>query len=192
MIERGLTDVNLVTDDPRVRARTMRAFDEAAVSSSYDLSVAPGEMVLVGTGTRFHNERYELLSFPAAAATGRWVKNIRIPRVWRRGMVRFTILYSGSTASTNNIRWRLLANAHGLGQDVGGAVDLTEDKVAPGPAALTNLLAMSFDTWLPINSEDRILGVHLMRNLGAPDTYAGDAYVFMIEVDFFPLKGSAA
>lgn len=110
-----------------------------------------------------------------------------VPAFWVNGELEFTLYYTGTASSTNNIRWGLAANSCAEGVDVFSAPEVDVEQNMPGPATAEQLKSGTFTTRLTINSTHRIAGFTISRNgTHADDTYAGTARLVGILVTYKP------
>lgn len=132
------------------------------------------------------SEKIDVIQF-SEGNTDEVKATFRSRQYWEKGNVEFTIYYSGSLGSSNNIRWSLRGYSHAVGEDITATTIISSDEVTPGPSTAYYLSKYTFSTYLPFSREKELMNIKILRISGnAADTYTGDAYLVMVKARLVP------
>lgn len=172
--------------DPRSVQLNQGITEEALDASIYRPRFAPTQMIPLGGA----NLAILWMAFPKAGSPSARSSMVVPSSHWSKGTITVRIIWTGDTASTNNVEWALNMYIAAPGDVLGAAITGPVVDI-PGPAAVNKVLDYTFTTTaFAVNSSHVYYDVTLFRNGGsAGDTYAGEARLLAFQVIYTPAAG---
>lgn len=173
-VDEKTTLVNQRTVNEHIDDAYYKCYINAAMFSSFTPAIAT-------------SERFDYWVFTPATSFDRVVANVYVPRLWIAGNVEATIYYTGDViGGGTDIGWEWTATGTALNGSV-AMTDVTAQAFVPGPAVVDTLQRYTFASYLPVASEDLLIGTRVLR-LGADveDSYAGDVHFIGMLLRFVP------
>lgn len=171
--------------DPRSIQLNQGVVEDALDASIYRPRFAPTQMIPSGGAAL----NLLWMAYPKAGSPSARSSMIVPSSHWVKGTITCRIVWTGDTASTNNVEWGfnmyIAAVGDVLAPITGPVVDI------PGPSAVSKVLDYTFTTTaFAVNSSHVYYDVTLFRNGGAAgDTYAGEARLLGFQVIYTPAAG---
>lgn len=113
--------------------------------------------------------------------------SLRSRLYWEKGTLEFSVYYTGSASSSNNIQLSLRGFAHALNEDITAAASISPNELTPGPGTALLLKKYVFTEYLSFSREKELIHFRIFRSSTAVgDTYAGDVYIPLVRVRLIP------
>lgn len=182
-------------DHRRRLDHVQRVFRDYVEDLHYRQVYQPGDFVCDGTGGAVATVQAASAALVPVVVfvdgfTTRAHVNLRVRDWWRTGLLELTILYSGDTASTSNIRWNAVMAPYSVGESFNAlsARATTENLLAAGPAAAHDIRSATFTTRCPVDVDDDAFVTLRISRDGAhgDDAYAGEAYLMLLIARYAP------